>query len=210
MYAVRQYTVKFKVDGKAISTQKVMAGEDATPPADPVVDGKKFTGWSGTYTNIQKNTIINATFDKGSNGASNAGNKEQDSKESSSSGSGNQSAAEALNEANNSGGKFDSGERQEEAKHDPSMSTDNTERSVEEVENAGGIDKITRKSTTKEEEPKKSVKSNYTGKPTENKSTTEEKIQQSTKPKSNLKMIMIGGLLLVIGAGIIILVIIKK
>ena len=43
------HTVLFKDwDGTVLATEKVAAGADATPPADPVREGYDFTGWEGS------------------------------------------------------------------------------------------------------------------------------------------------------------------
>ena len=62
------YTVTFKVDGEVVSEQTVPAGGDATAPAQAayINDGeghRKFSGWSGDYTNVTANLVITATYD---------------------------------------------------------------------------------------------------------------------------------------------------
>ena len=59
------YTVRFlDWDNSVISTQTVTSGGSATPPPDPVRDGYRFTGWSGSYTNITADTDITAQYIK--------------------------------------------------------------------------------------------------------------------------------------------------
>lgn len=61
-YAVA-VTVTFKDwDGTVLKTQSVAKGRDATPPADPTRDGYTFAGWDGSYTNVQSNTTVTATY----------------------------------------------------------------------------------------------------------------------------------------------------
>lgn len=59
---VTKYTVKFLVDGKAIDTQEVEEGENATRPADPKKEGYEFTGWDKEFTNVKSNLEVNALF----------------------------------------------------------------------------------------------------------------------------------------------------
>ena len=59
------YTVRFlDWDNSVISTQTVTRGGSATAPPDPVRDGYRFTGWSGSYTNITADTDITAQYIK--------------------------------------------------------------------------------------------------------------------------------------------------
>ena len=59
------YTVRFlDWDNSVISTQTVTRGGSVTPPPDPVRDGYRFTGWSGSYTNITADTDITAQYIK--------------------------------------------------------------------------------------------------------------------------------------------------
>lgn len=212
--AIHQYTVKFKVDGKAISTQKVVSGEDATPPADPGVEGKKFSGWSGDYKNIQKNTIINAMFS-----GEGITTKSKDSKDSSSTSiadaqnNSSQSPAEALNAANNSSNvKYNSTERESELESDPSLSTNNMERTIEEVEEGKQVETEPDGERSTTEEDKKPVKNNYTGQKKTNGSTTEVKKDElpveSKDDKSIVKLGIYAGVIL-ITLGLVLLIIIK-
>ncbi len=60
-----KYTVAFMDGfGGEISTQQVVAGQSATPPADPKRDGYVFKGWKGDYSRILENTVITATWEK--------------------------------------------------------------------------------------------------------------------------------------------------
>lgn len=59
------YTVTFKDwDGSVLKTQTVASGGSATPPSNPTRDGYRFTGWSGSYTNITADTDITAQYIK--------------------------------------------------------------------------------------------------------------------------------------------------
>ena len=60
----QHFTVAFKDwDGTSLgAAQTVFIGEDATPPADPSRTGYTFTGWSGSYQNIQANTTLTAQY----------------------------------------------------------------------------------------------------------------------------------------------------
>lgn len=65
----RSYTVKFMDGGTLLDTQTVAYGDDATAPAEPTRPeeewGKwRFAGWNGNYTNIAKDEIIRAAFEK--------------------------------------------------------------------------------------------------------------------------------------------------
>ena len=61
--ATPKYTITFKDhDGTVLSTQTVEQGQSATPPANPTRSGFVFTGWSGTYTNVQASAIITAQY----------------------------------------------------------------------------------------------------------------------------------------------------
>ena len=56
-------TVTFKDwNGSILSTQQIEKGKSATPPADPSRQGYIFTGWDGSYTNVQSNTTITAQY----------------------------------------------------------------------------------------------------------------------------------------------------
>lgn len=57
------HTVLFKDwDGTVLATEKVAAGADATPPADPVREGYDFTGWEGSYENVTEDCEVTATY----------------------------------------------------------------------------------------------------------------------------------------------------
>lgn len=57
------YTVTF-VDwnGTVLKTQTVEEGSSATPPSNPTRDGYTFTGWLGSYTNVQSNVTVTAQY----------------------------------------------------------------------------------------------------------------------------------------------------
>ncbi len=56
------YIVYIVVDGE-ITEQEVAYGEDAVQPADPIIEGKKFVGWDGSFLNITSDTTISAIFE---------------------------------------------------------------------------------------------------------------------------------------------------
>ena len=59
------YTVRFlDWNNDVLDTQTINDGGNATPPNDPVRDGYRFTGWSGSYTNITADTDITAQYIK--------------------------------------------------------------------------------------------------------------------------------------------------
>jgi predicted MPP superfamily phosphohydrolase len=60
------FTVTFKdsLDGSVIATQTVEKGGSATPPAAPVHEKYVFKGWNRQPTNITKNTIVTALYEK--------------------------------------------------------------------------------------------------------------------------------------------------
>ena len=58
----KMITVYFIIDDE-ITMQEVPYGGNATQPADPVVEGKRFVGWDGSFTNITEETTISAIFE---------------------------------------------------------------------------------------------------------------------------------------------------
>ena len=57
------YTVKFvDINGNTIKTQEVFAGESATAPTAPTINGKVFNGWDKSYTNVSSNITVQATY----------------------------------------------------------------------------------------------------------------------------------------------------
>ena len=63
-YAINTYSVTFQDwDETVLKTETVNHGSDATPPADPSREGWHFTGWSGTYQNVQSATTITAQYE---------------------------------------------------------------------------------------------------------------------------------------------------
>ncbi len=64
VYAINTYVVTFQDwDGAELKTETVEHGSDATPPANPTRTGWHFTGWSGTYQNVQAATTITAQYE---------------------------------------------------------------------------------------------------------------------------------------------------
>lgn len=63
------YTVYVVIDG-VTTEQEVFAGENAVQPADPIIEGKKFIGWDGSFNNITSDTIITALFEDEDTGSS--------------------------------------------------------------------------------------------------------------------------------------------
>ena len=63
-YAINTYTVTFEDwDGTELKTETVEHGSDSTPPADPSRTGWHFTGWSGSYQNVQSAATITAQYE---------------------------------------------------------------------------------------------------------------------------------------------------
>ena len=63
-YAINTYVVTFQDwDGSELKAETVNHGSDATPPADPSRTGWHFTGWSGTYQNVQAATTVTAQYE---------------------------------------------------------------------------------------------------------------------------------------------------
>ena len=58
----KMITVYVIIDDE-ITMQEVPYGCNATQPADPVVEGKRFVGWDGSFTNITEETTISAIFE---------------------------------------------------------------------------------------------------------------------------------------------------
>lgn len=58
-------TVYIIIDDE-ILTQEVPYGGNATKPANPVIEGKKFIGWDGSFENITEETTISAIFEEDS------------------------------------------------------------------------------------------------------------------------------------------------
>lgn len=58
----KMITVYVIIDDE-ITMQEVPYGGNATQPADPVVEGKRFVGWDGSFTNITEETTISAIFE---------------------------------------------------------------------------------------------------------------------------------------------------
>lgn len=62
------YTVKFvDINGNELKSQEVFAGESATAPNAPKVDGKVFNGWDKSFTNVNSNITVQATYREAGN-----------------------------------------------------------------------------------------------------------------------------------------------
>ncbi len=62
------YTVTFvDINGNELKTQEVYAGESATAPNAPKVDGKVFNGWDKSFTNVNSNITVQATYREAGN-----------------------------------------------------------------------------------------------------------------------------------------------
>ena len=64
------YTVTFRANGgrfPSTGTNQIQVtvklGQSATLPENPVREGRIFKGWSGEYTNIQSNQVVQAVWD---------------------------------------------------------------------------------------------------------------------------------------------------
>ncbi len=61
----KKYDVSFYgEDGILIETMKVERGSSAIAPTPPVIDGYLFNGWDKTFTNVQSDLIVTATYKK--------------------------------------------------------------------------------------------------------------------------------------------------
>lgn len=58
----KMITVYVIIDDE-ITMQEVPYGGNATQPAYPVIEGKRFVGWDGSFTNITEETTISAIFE---------------------------------------------------------------------------------------------------------------------------------------------------
>ena len=57
-------TVTFRAaDGTILKAERVLAGDDATPPEAPALDGYTFTGWVGSYTDVYTDCMVTAGYD---------------------------------------------------------------------------------------------------------------------------------------------------
>ena len=57
------YTVRFlDKDGNEITSQKIAAGQSATAPAAPDVDGYRFNGWDKKFDNVTENLDVQAIY----------------------------------------------------------------------------------------------------------------------------------------------------
>ena len=68
-YEIRKFSVVFKDGARIINEQEVAYGGDATAPGAPTRPEEewgrwKFTGWSGSYTDVTGDRVITAQFEK--------------------------------------------------------------------------------------------------------------------------------------------------
>ena len=61
-FEIKEYTVKFIVDGEVVYEEVVEEGSDATCPSAPYKDGFEFSHWEGNYTNVSADCEIVAVF----------------------------------------------------------------------------------------------------------------------------------------------------
>ena len=69
MDVIIYYNVTFTVDGVPVDTQRVREGYNAEAPAQAAYinndeNHKRFSGWTGDYTNVQDNLTITATYEE--------------------------------------------------------------------------------------------------------------------------------------------------
>lgn len=64
VYGVGEYTVRFEdgYSGAILKTERVKAGNNATPPAPPKRDGYEFVGWMGTYKSVYADSVVYAMW----------------------------------------------------------------------------------------------------------------------------------------------------
>lgn len=60
---VQMHTVIIVIDGEE-TIQSVQHGKDAVKPADPVIEGMTFVGWSGSFENVTEDRTITAVFNE--------------------------------------------------------------------------------------------------------------------------------------------------
>ena len=59
-WKIKEFEVKFYVDGSVVDTQKVEYNGSATAPADPELYQYDFGGWDKTFTNVTSDLEVNA------------------------------------------------------------------------------------------------------------------------------------------------------
>ena len=62
IYEKKSFSVKFMVDGNLLKEEKVLFGENAALPTDPVKEGFTFTGWDKEVTSVKNDMVVNALF----------------------------------------------------------------------------------------------------------------------------------------------------
>ncbi len=60
-YATK-YTVKFVANGNVISEQTVIAGNAATAPSAPTIEGKTFSKWDADFSKVNSDLTVNAVY----------------------------------------------------------------------------------------------------------------------------------------------------
>ncbi len=59
---LKYYTINFKVGNEIVYTESVEEGKNATPPADPTMEGQTFIGWTSGYTSVSADATVEAVF----------------------------------------------------------------------------------------------------------------------------------------------------
>ena len=59
---LKYYTIQFKVGDEIVYTESVEEGKNATPPADPSMEGQTFIGWTSGYTSVSADATVEAIF----------------------------------------------------------------------------------------------------------------------------------------------------
>ena len=62
-WTINKYTVTFMDGEKVLETQTVEYGKSATAPTVTPAPGKKHTGWDVAFDHVQKDLVVNATFE---------------------------------------------------------------------------------------------------------------------------------------------------
>lgn len=144
-FAAYQYVVRYEVANKIVSTQYIVEGEDAQEPEAPTVEGKIFKCWSNDGKNVKRNMTIKAIFQRETSAdTANGNDNDTNTSEQLVDTSGQDAASALISSSKNSGVDYggdnttkDDTKPENEGDLPPIFSTDNTERSIEEVEGGG-------------------------------------------------------------------------